>query len=145
MIGLQQLKEIPQNGTTDVRDDLSRTAYPVALGTRHLLDCVRFRYLQASGFTIAKVRGGRLACILTAQPCRRPPARTCKTPSSFSTTCRWCYVHTSSVQTRVMEQIEPPIRIICLGRVYQNRRSLSPTVLHQVEALTLDKMYRLQI
>ena len=46
---LQQLKEMfAQNGTTDVRDDLSRTAYPVALGTRHPLSlCVR-RFVTSS-------------------------------------------------------------------------------------------------
>lgn len=28
--------------------------------------------------------------------------------------------HTSSVQARAMEQQQPPIRIICPGRVYRN-------------------------
>lgn len=28
--------------------------------------------------------------------------------------------HTSSVQSRVMESTQPPIRIICPGRVYRN-------------------------
>ena len=49
--------------------------------------------------------------------------------------------HTSSVQTRVMEKQEPPIRIICPGRVYRNE-SISYRAhcfFHQVEALYVDK------
>ena len=32
--------------------------------------------------------------------------------------------HTSSVQSRVMEVSQPPIRIICPGRVYRNEAIL---------------------
>lgn len=49
--------------------------------------------------------------------------------------------HTSPVQVRVMETSEPPIRIICPGRVY---RSDSPDLthtpmFHQVEGLLIDE------
>ena len=45
--------------------------------------------------------------------------------------------HTSSVQTRVMEKQEPPIRIICPGRVYRNEAISyrAHCFFHQVEAL----------
>jgi phenylalanyl-tRNA synthetase alpha chain len=49
--------------------------------------------------------------------------------------------HTSSVQTRVMEQNQPPIRIICPGRVYRNEAisARAHCLFHQVEALYVDK------
>ena len=49
--------------------------------------------------------------------------------------------HTSSVQTRVMETSQPPIRIICPGRVYRNEAISyrAHCFFHQVEALYVDK------
>src|SRR5690554_2909957 len=48
--------------------------------------------------------------------------------------------HTSPVQVRVMEQAEPPIRIICPGRVYRCDSDLTHTpMFHQVEGLVVDK------
>ncbi len=49
--------------------------------------------------------------------------------------------HTSPVQIRVMEEREPPIRIICPGRVYRKDdmdASHSP-MFHQVEGLVVDE------
>src|SRR5690606_27739714 len=55
---LQQLKEqFAQNGTAQAGNDLSRTAYPVALGTRHPLSIVREEIcdiFKRLGFTIAE-------------------------------------------------------------------------------------------
>ena len=49
--------------------------------------------------------------------------------------------HTSSVQTRVMETSQPPIRIICPGRVYRNEAISyrAHCFFHKVEALYVDK------
>jgi phenylalanyl-tRNA synthetase alpha chain len=49
--------------------------------------------------------------------------------------------HTSSVQVRVMENEEPPIRIIAPGRVYRNEdiSARSHCIFHQVEGLYIDK------
>ena len=49
--------------------------------------------------------------------------------------------HTSSVQSRVMEKTQPPIRIICPGRVYRNEAISyrAHCFFHQVEALYVDK------
>lgn len=48
--------------------------------------------------------------------------------------------HTSPVQVRVMESSEPPIRIICPGRVYRCDSDLTHTpMFHQVEGLVIDK------
>ncbi|MDR1758685.1 MAG: phenylalanine--tRNA ligase subunit alpha [Bacteroidales bacterium] len=49
--------------------------------------------------------------------------------------------HTSSVQIRVMEKRQPPIRIICPGRVFRNEviTARSHCFFHQVEALYIAK------
>ncbi len=48
--------------------------------------------------------------------------------------------HTSPVQIRTMEKQEPPIRIICPGRVYRCDSDLTHTpMFHQVEGLLVDK------
>lgn len=47
--------------------------------------------------------------------------------------------HTSPVQVRVMENSEPPIRVICPGRVYRCDSDLTHTpMFHQVEGLLVD-------
>jgi phenylalanyl-tRNA synthetase alpha chain len=47
--------------------------------------------------------------------------------------------HTSPVQIRVMEAQEPPLRIICPGRVYRCDSDLTHTpMFHQVEGLVVD-------
>ena len=49
--------------------------------------------------------------------------------------------HTSSVQARVMEKQQPPIRIICPGRVYRNEAitARAHCFFHQIEGLYIDK------
>src|SRR5262245_16171163 len=49
--------------------------------------------------------------------------------------------HTSPVQVRTMEKVQPPIRIICPGRVFR-RDAFDPThspMFHQVECLLVDE------
>src|SRR5213594_1630550 len=49
--------------------------------------------------------------------------------------------HTSPVQVRTMEKIQPPVRIICPGRVYR-RDAADPThspMFHQIECLVVDE------
>lgn len=54
---------------------------------------------------------------------------------------RMLRTQTSSVQTRVMESNEPPIRIICPGRVYRNETisARAHCQFHQVEGLYIDE------
>jgi phenylalanyl-tRNA synthetase alpha chain len=48
--------------------------------------------------------------------------------------------HTSPVQVRVMENEEPPLRVICPGRVYRCDSDLTHTpMFHQVEGLLIDE------
>ena len=48
--------------------------------------------------------------------------------------------HTSPVQIRTMEKIEPPHRIICPGKVYRKDSDLTHTpMFHQIEGLVVEK------
>ncbi|MGE5176207.1 MAG: phenylalanine--tRNA ligase subunit alpha [Hyphomicrobiales bacterium] len=49
--------------------------------------------------------------------------------------------HTSSVQIRVMETQEPPVRIICAGRAYRNEAidATHQVEFHQLEGLYIDR------
>ena len=48
--------------------------------------------------------------------------------------------HTSPVQVRTMEAQEPPIRVVCPGRVYRCDSDLTHTpMFHQVEGLVIDE------
>jgi phenylalanyl-tRNA synthetase alpha chain len=49
--------------------------------------------------------------------------------------------HTSSVQVRVMENTQPPIRIVMPGRVFRNEAisSRSHCIFHQIEGLYIDE------
>tara|TARA_A100001037_G_scaffold300636_1_gene328560 strand:+ start:1984 stop:2958 length:975 start_codon:yes stop_codon:yes gene_type:complete len=48
--------------------------------------------------------------------------------------------HTSPVQVRVMEENEPPLRIICPGRVYRKDSDLTHTpMFHQIEGLLIEE------
>lgn len=48
--------------------------------------------------------------------------------------------HTSPAQVHTMESVEPPIRIICPGRVYRRDSDLTHTpMFHQVEGLVVDR------
>lgn len=49
--------------------------------------------------------------------------------------------HTSSIQVRLMESQQPPIRVICPGRVFRNEAisARAHCMFHQVEGLYIDK------
>lgn len=156
---LNRLKDLATDTINGLRDalsskdelpaglDLTRTPSPIPIGTRHPLSLVReeivdiFRRL---GFTIAEgpeiEDDWHVFSSLNFAPDH--PARDMqdtffiqRSPDVLLRT------HTSSVQTRVMEHTQPPIRIICPGRVYRNEAisARAHCFFHQVEALYVDK------
>ncbi len=134
-----------QTGDEDI--DLTRTAYPVQLGTRHPLSIVKEEICDIFGrlgFSIAE--GPEVEddwhVFSSLNFAEDHPARDMQdtffiqhNPDVLLRT------HTSSVQTRVMEKQEPPVRIICPGRVYRNEAISyrAHCFFHQVEALYVDK------
>ncbi len=127
--------------------DLTRSAAPIPLGTRHPLSIVREEIIdifRRLGFTIAE--GPEIEddwhVFSALNFAEDHPARDMqdtffinRMPDVLLRT------HTSSVQARVMEHSEPPIRIICPGRVYRNEAisARAHCFFHQVEALYVDK------
>ena len=145
---INDLKEAFENIQTTNNDiDLTRTAYPVQLGTRHPLSIVKKEICDIFGrlgFSIAE--GPEIEddwhVFSSLNFAEDHPARDMQdtffiqhNPDVLLRT------HTSSVQTRVMENQEPPIRIICPGRVYRNEAISyrAHCFFHQVEALYVDK------
>ena len=145
---INALKESFENSAVaDNSEDLTRTAYPIALGTRHPLSIVKNEIcaiFARLGFTIAE--GPEIEddwhVFSSLNFADDHPARDMqdtffiqRSPDVLLRT------HTSSVQTRVMETSQPPIRIICPGRVYRNEAISyrAHCFFHQVEALYIDK------
>ena len=145
---LNALREaLDSTDNIDAELDLTRTAAPLPLGTRHPLSLVKNEIISIFsrlGFTIAE--GPEIEddwhVFSSLNFAEDHPARDMqdtffiqRNPDVLLRT------HTSSVQTRVMENTQPPIRIICPGRVYRNEAisARAHCFFHQVEALYVDK------
>lgn len=127
--------------------DLTRTSAPYEVGTRHPLSLVKKEIIDIFsrlGFTVAE--GPEVeddwhvfsALNFAADHPARDMQDTFFIQRSPDILLR---THTSSVQSRVMEHSQPPIRIICPGRVYRNEAISyrAHCFFHQVEALYVDK------
>lgn len=128
--------------------DLTRTSSPECVGTRHPLSIVRnemLRIFAGMGFTIAEgpeiEDDWHVFESLNFAPDH--PARDMQDTFFISRNPLDVLLrtHTSSVQTRVMEHTQPPIRIVCPGRVYRNEAisARAHCFFHQVEGLYIDK------
>ena len=142
---LKEAFECQDNSAAEL--DLTRTAYPVKLGTRHPLTIVRNEIIDIfsrMGFTIAD--GPEVEDdwhVFSAMNFAEDhPARDMQDtffieshPDIILRT------HTSSVQSRIMEVTQPPIRVICPGRVYRNEAISyrAHCFFHQVEGLYIDE------
>jgi phenylalanyl-tRNA synthetase alpha chain len=136
---------VKENSTDDY--DLTRTAYPVPLGTRHPISVVRKEICDIfgrMGFSIAE--GPEIEddwhVFSSLNFADDHPARDMQDTFFIRSNPEIVLrTHTSSVQTRVMEKQQPPIRIICPGRVYRNEAISyrAHCFFHQVEALYVDE------
>ena len=135
-----------QNITGDA-PDLTRTSYPYRVGTRHPLSIVRKEICDIFarlGFSIAE--GPEIEddwhVFSSLNFAEDHPARDMQ-DTFFVKQGKDLLLrtHTSSVQTRIMEKTQPPVRIICPGRVYRNEAISyrAHCFFHQVEALYVDK------
>jgi Phenylalanyl-tRNA synthetase alpha subunit len=145
---INDLKATLENSTSAGSEtDLTRSADPILLGTRHPLSIVKNEIVDIFariGFTIAEgpevEDDWHVFGALNFPP--EHPARDMqdtffieKDPDVLLRT------HTSSVQSRVMLNQQPPIRVICPGRVYRNEAISyrAHCFFHQVEGLYIDK------
>ncbi|MCP4310076.1 MAG: phenylalanine--tRNA ligase subunit alpha [Bacteroidetes bacterium] len=127
--------------------DLSLPGEPMQLGARHPISIVRNQIIEVFGrlgFTISEgpeiEDDWHVFSALNFPP--EHPARDMqdtffieKDPDILLRT------HTSSVQVRVMENAQPPIRTISPGRVFRNEAisARAHCIFHQVEGLYIDE------
>ena len=150
---INQLKEQCQmTADEDTALDLTRTPYPIKLGSRHPLTIVRNEIIDIfsrMGFTLAdgpEVEDD-LHVFTKMNFAADHPARDMQDTffvengNADVTKNILLRSHTSSVQARVMETSQPPIRIICPGRVYRNEAitARAHCFFHQIEGLYIDK------
>jgi phenylalanyl-tRNA synthetase alpha chain len=145
---INSLKEqLSDAAISDEKADLTRTADPIRLGSRHPLSLVKNEIIEIFsriGFTIAEgpeiEDDWHVFGALNFPP--EHPARDMQdtffieqNPDVVLRT------HTSSVQTRVMSKQKPPIRMLFPGRVYRNEAISyrAHCFFHQVEGLYIDK------
>jgi phenylalanyl-tRNA synthetase alpha chain len=155
---LNQLKEIASKKYEDNKStfslnektftgDLTLPSEPISLGSRHPVSLIRKEIVTAFskiGFTVAE--GPEIEDdwhVFTGLnfPLEHP-ARDMqdtffieKNPDIILRT------HTSSVQVRVMESVQPPIRKIFPGRVFRNEAisARAHCIFHQIEGLYIDR------
>lgn len=145
---INELKENTSTETDAVSSvDLTRTPYPIQLGTRHPLTIVKNEIVDIFsrlGFTLAE--GPEVEddwhVYSSMNFADDHPARDMQ--DTFFVEAHPDIIlrsHTSSVQARVMETQKPPIRVICPGRVYRNEAisARAHCFFHQVEGLYIDK------
>lgn len=151
---IAELKEqtaVQESGDESI--DLTRTAYPIELGSRHPLSIVKNEIIdifQRMGFTLAdgpEVEDD-LHIFTKMNFAADHPARDMQDTffveqSKLNDVTKNILLrsHTSSVQARVMETTQPPIRVICPGRVYRNEAitARAHCFFHQIEGLYIDK------
>ena len=161
---INELKQLAQDklnelkacvGTQKVVEDapdLTRTPYPIKLGTRHPLTIVRNQIIdifQRMGFTLAEGPeiDDDLHVFTKLNFAPDHPARDMQDTFFIETNPNEVTKnvilrsHTSNDQSRVMERQQPPIRVICPGRVFRNEAisARAHCFFHQLEGLYIDK------
>ncbi len=156
---INQLKETLQRRLTDLREslecqadsssdfDLTRTPYPIHLGSRHPLTIVRQQItdiFSRLGFILAdgpEIEDDWHVFTSMNFPADHPARDMQDTFFIQRHPDIVLRTHTSSVQSRVMETTQPPIRVICPGRVYRNEAisARAHCFFHQVEGLYIDR------
>ena len=132
--------------------DLTRSAYPISLGTRHPLTIVKNQIIdifQRMGFTLAEGPeiDDDLHVFTKLNFAADHPARDMQDIFFIEQNAKdvtkniLLRSHTSNDQSRIMERQQPPIRVICPGRVYRNEAisARAHCFFHQLEGLYVDK------
>ena len=145
---VNELKDSFANSTEskNIYDDLTRPSEPINLGARHPISIVRNKIIEVFdkiGFTVSEgpeIEDDWHNFTALNLP-EYHPARDMqdtffieKNPDLLLRT------HTSSVQTRYMENNKPPIRTLSPGRVFRNEdiSARAHCIFHQIEGLYID-------
>jgi phenylalanyl-tRNA synthetase alpha chain len=145
---INQLKEQAESSSEGSKGkfDLTLPAEPNEIGSRHPINLVRREIIDIFnriGYTLAE--GPEIEddfhnfTALNFAP--EHPARDMQDTFFVEGNQHLLRTHTSSVQVRVMENSQPPIRCISPGRVYRNEAisARAHCFFHQLEALYIDK------
>ncbi|WP_315354123.1 phenylalanine--tRNA ligase subunit alpha [Hoylesella nanceiensis] len=155
-LAIDKINELKENtGSAQTQNsllDLTRTSYPIKLGTRHPLMLVQneiIEIFQRMGFTLASSPeiDDDLHVFTKLNFAADHPARDMQdtffieADSENVTNNVILRSHTSNDQSHYMETHEPPIRVICPGRVFRNEAisARAHCFFHQVEGLYVDK------
>ena len=150
---INELKEQNAEAEESADDiDLTRSAYPINLGTRHPLTIVKNQIIdifQRMGFTLAEGPeiDDDLHVFTKLNFAADHPARDMQDTFFIEQNATdvvkniLLRSHTSNDQSRIMELQKPPIRVICPGRVYRNEAisARAHCFFHQLEGLYVDK------
>ena len=146
-------EQLDENQTEGADIDLTRTAYPIRLGTRHPLTIVtnkiidifqRMGFVMADGPEIDDDKHVFTMLNFAADHPARDMQDTFFIEQSDPTDVTKNILlrsHTSGDQSHFMETHKPPFRILCPGRVYRNEAisARAHCFFHQVEGLYVDK------
>lgn len=144
---LEELKNDSSEQSIIVKEDLTRPAFPLELGTRHPINLVKNRIIEifkSIGFAVSdgpEIEDDWHNFTALNLPEYHPARDMQDTFFIEQNPDILLRTHTSSVQIRHMEQNEPPIRILSPGRVFRNEAisSRSHCIFHQIEGLYIDE------
>ena len=137
--------------TQDVDTDLTRTPYPIKLGTRHPLTLVQDEIIDIfarMGFILfqgPEIDDDEHVFTMLNFPADHPARDMQDTffieRDSNITQNVLLRSHTTNDEAHYMSTNEPPIRVLCPGRVYRNEAisARAHCFFHQVEGLYIDK------
>lgn len=146
-------EQLDENQTEGADIDLTRTAYPIRLGTRHPLTIVTNKIIdifQRMGFVMAdgpEIDDDKHVFTMLNFAADHPARDMQDTffieqsdPNDVTKNIL-LRSHTSGDQSHFMETHKPPFRILCPGRVYRNEgiSARAHCFFHQVEGLYVDK------
>ncbi|MEA3449332.1 MAG: phenylalanine--tRNA ligase subunit alpha [Bacteroidota bacterium] len=146
-----KLKELQKNFASKKQDfsnlDLTRPGYKTETGTRHPLSHVRREMIdifKRLGYIISEgpeIEDDKHNFGLLNFPPEHPARDMQDTFFIQKNPDVLLRTHTSSSQTREMEEMKPPIRSITPGRVYRNEAisARAHCQFHQIEGLYIDK------
>ena len=146
-IKLEELKEATSSQIIIEKEDLTKPAFPLELGSRHPINLVKNRIIEifkSIGFAVAdgpEIEDDWHNFTALNLP-EYHPARDMQDTFFIETNPDVLLrTHTSSVQIRHMEENKPPLRILSPGRVFRNEAvsSRSHCIFHQIEGLYIDE------
>lgn len=144
---IEELKTSTESSPIVEKEDLSRPAFPLELGSRHPINLVKNKIIdifKSIGFAVAdgpEIEDDWHNFTALNLPEYHPARDMQDTFFIEQNPDVLLRTHTSSVQIRYMENNEPPMRILAPGRVFRNEAvsSRSHCIFHQIEGLYIDE------